>query len=128
MMIKNLYTYEYTKTFQINPLIKWNYSPVISNVVDNNSKLEGSLQPRILRWNKREQSIFRLSRTTLDSRAFVWILTKEVILTKINNYWTFHNNLNKEKHIKAVSKLKINYILRKIESYWSKGRDKCFIA
>ena len=43
MMRKDLFSYENTKTFHINPLTKLNYSPVISNVGDNNSELEDLL-------------------------------------------------------------------------------------
>ena len=44
MMIVNLYSYEHTKTFQINPPTKQNYSPAISNVVAyKNFKLNGHL-------------------------------------------------------------------------------------
>ena len=127
MKITNLYTYGDTKTFRIKPHTELDDLPVISNAADSNSRLEGPLQPGVYDSAKENKAYLDLVEQLGLAELSLEELAGTTIQSQINDYSIFHITPNTTRHKETILKLKIDYILRKIESYWPSQIDKCLI-
>ena len=127
MKITNLYTYGDTKTFRIKSHTELKYLPVIPNASDSNFRLEGPLQPGVYDSAKENRAYLELVEQLGLAELSFEELAKTAIQTEINDYSVFYITPNKARHKELIFKLKIDYILRKIESYWPSKLDKLLV-
>ena len=127
MKLINLYNYDGIKSFAVKPQIKLDWAPVISNAGYAGDDSEELLQPGIYDLAKENRTYLDLVEQLRLADLSLEELMHETLQFKIEDYSVSRPSSNKltSRHTKFW--IKVNYILRKINSYWPNHVDKYLV-
>ena len=124
MKITNLYTYGDIKNFGVKSLTKLDYAPVISNVVDSKRNLECYLQSGVYDSAKENINYLDLVEHLGLADLSFEELAEVTLQSLIGGHQISDFYPKTGKYKEARFKSKIDYIIRKIDSYWPSHINK----
>ena len=118
MKLTNLYNYDGIKSFAVKPQIKLYCAPVISNAGYAKDNSEELLQPGIYDSAKENRVYLDMVEQLELADLSLEELMQEALQFKIEDYSVSRSSSNKLTSRQTKLWIKVNYILRKINSYW----------
>ena len=127
MKLTNLYNYEGGQSFHINSYTNLANTPVISNVINNEDWLEKFLEPRIFDSAKENRAYLRLTEQLGLADLSSENLVEVTLQTQIKDEPVIQISSNTSASRQMKFTIKINYIFRRINSYWPSNIDKSLV-
>ena len=127
MKLTNLYNYDGIKSFTVKPQIKLDYAPVISNTGYVEDDSEELLQSGIYDSAKENRTYLDLVEQLGLADLSLEELIQEPLQFKIEDYSVSRPSSNKLTSRQTKLRIKVNYILRKINSCWPNHANKYLV-
>ena len=127
MKLTNLYNYDGIKSFAVKPQIKLDCASVISNAGYAEDDSEELFQPGIYDSAKENRAYLDLVVQLGLANLSLEELMQEELQFKIEDYSVSRPSSNKLTSRQTKLWIKVNYILRKINSYWPNHVDKYLV-
>ena len=127
MKLTNLYNYEGGQSFHINSYTNLANTPAISNVINNEDWLEKFLEPGIYDSAKENRAYLRLTEQLGLADLSSENLVEVTLQTQIKDEPVIQISFNTSAQRQMKFTIKINYIFRRINSYWQSNIDKSLV-